>query len=76
LFFPLHFLGLSGMPRRICDYPDYYQGWNQIASCGSAISLTGTLLFFYVVFEMFVYGKKGRKSPYVVTSLTLLQLVN
>jgi len=49
-FFPMHFLGLAGMPRRIPDYPDAYAGWNGIASFGSYISLISMLLFFYIVY--------------------------
>lgn len=74
-FFPMHFLGLAGMPRRIPDYPDYYAGWNQVATTGSTISLIATLVFFYVVFDMFVYGKAGRKNPYSIALLTQMQLV-
>jgi heme/copper-type cytochrome/quinol oxidase subunit 1 len=71
IFFPLHFLGLAGMPRRICDFPDFYQGWNVIASFGSTISFLASLLFFYVFFDMLVYGKKViNKSPYSVKILT------
>jgi cytochrome c oxidase subunit II len=73
-FFPMHFLGLAGMPRRIPDYPDYYEGWNAIATAGSSISIIATAIFFYTVFDMFVYGKAGRRAPYAVTALTLLQL--
>ena len=73
-FMPLHFLGLAGMPRRIADFPDFYQGWNQIASFGSTISLIATIFFFYVVFDMLVYGKKGRKAPYVISIITQMQL--
>jgi cytochrome c oxidase subunit 1 len=56
-FFPMHMLGLAGMPRRIPDYPDFYAGWNQLASFGSTVSLVATLLFFYVVYDMLVFGK-------------------
>ena len=73
-FMPLHFLGLAGMPRRIADFPDFYQGWNQIASFGSTISLIATIFFFYVVFDMLVYGKKGRKAPYAISIITQMQL--
>lgn len=74
LFFPLHFLGLSGMPRRICDYPDYYEGWNLIASIGSSISLVGTLVFFYVIYAMFVFGESGRNNPYTIAYIRLTLL--
>jgi len=74
-FMPLHFLGLSGMPRRIVDYPDFYHGWNQISTLGSTISFISAILFFYLVYDMFVYGKPGRKAPYVIKLLTQMQLV-
>lgn len=49
-FFPMHFLGLSGMPRRIPDYPDAYAGWNEVATFGTYLSLASTAIFFYVVY--------------------------
>jgi len=49
-FFPMHFLGLAGMPRRIPDYPDAFAGWNSISSFGSYISAISVLLFFYIVY--------------------------
>jgi len=50
-FFPMHFLGLAGMPRRIPDYPDAYLFYNAIASFGSYITTVGLVLFFYIVFK-------------------------
>jgi len=57
-FFPMHFLGIAGMPRRIPDYPDAYIGWNQIASFGSQLSVVGALLFFYIVYSTLTSGKR------------------
>jgi heme/copper-type cytochrome/quinol oxidase subunit 1 len=52
-FFPMHFLGLAGMPRRISDYPDIYWSWNFIASIGSLLSFVGLLLFIFIIIHMF-----------------------
>jgi len=60
-FFPMHFLGLAGMPRRIPDYPDAYAGWNLIASYGSYLSAISTLFFFYVVYHTLVHGEPVNK---------------
>jgi heme/copper-type cytochrome/quinol oxidase subunit 1 len=49
-FFPMHFLGIAGMPRRIPDYPDVYSGWNSVASFGSYISAISALLFLFIVY--------------------------
>lgn len=64
-FFPMHFLGLSGMPRRIPDFPDSYAGWNSVASFGSYISLFSALFFFYIVYITLVKGVDVKKNPWV-----------
>lgn len=53
-FFPMHCLGLAGMPRRIPDYPDAFAGWNMISSFGSYISAISAILFFYIVYATLV----------------------
>jgi cytochrome c oxidase subunit 1 len=50
-FFPMHFLGLAGMPRRIPDYPDIFAYWNAVATFGSYLSVVGVLVFFYFIWE-------------------------
>lgn len=55
-FFPMHFLGLAGMPRRIPDYPDAYNGWNSVATFGSYINVVSVLLFFYIMYRTFTDG--------------------
>jgi cytochrome c oxidase subunit 1 len=53
LFFPQHFLGLAGMPRRIPDYPDAYAHWNMVSSIGALLAGIGTVIFFIVVYKTF-----------------------
>ncbi|KAF9660773.1 hypothetical protein SADUNF_SadunfMtG0009300 (mitochondrion) [Salix dunnii] len=62
-FFPMHFLGLSGMPRRIPDYPDAYAGWNALSSFGSYISVVGICCFFVVVTITLSSGNKNKCAP-------------
>ena len=61
-FFPMHFLGVAGMPRRIPDYPDAYFIFNKIASWGSYISAVSSLFFFYVVFDAFSFGLNKKQE--------------
>jgi cytochrome c oxidase subunit 1 len=67
-FFPQHFLGLAGMPRRIPDYPDAFAGWNAISSFGSIVSIVATILFGYIIYDIFVNGKEVSNNPWAVPS--------
>jgi len=64
-FFPMHFLGLAGMPRRIPDYPDAYAGWNLVASYGSYLSAISTIFFFYVVYHTLTSGVSVNHKKFV-----------
>ncbi|MBI1275974.1 cytochrome c oxidase subunit I [bacterium] len=70
-FFPMHFLGLAGMPRRIPDYPDAFAGWNMVASIGAAIAGFGAIFFLFVVFHTLRYGKPAGNNPWGEGATTL-----
>ncbi len=71
VFFPQHFLGLQGMPRRIADYPDAFAGWNFISSIGSYISGFGMLVFLFGVIQAFVRKEKAADNPWGAGATTL-----
>ena len=57
-FFPMHYLGVAGMPRRIPDYPDAFYIFNKIASWGSYVSAFSVIIFFLVFIDSFLAGVK------------------
>ncbi|ATY33273.1 cytochrome c oxidase subunit I [Sphingomonas psychrotolerans] len=71
MFFPMHFLGLQGMPRRYPDYPDAYAHWNTVATYGYMIMFAGVLIFFVNVFWSLFAGKKAGANPWGEGATTL-----
>ena len=77
-FFPMHFAGLNGMPRRIPDYPDVFSTWNYISSYGSFLSFFSLIYFFYVIVSAFV-GNTYLNLKFFKTVLTvelLFKIIN
>ena len=78
-FFPQHFLGLQGMPRRISDYPDAFAGWNLVSSFGSIISVIATYIFLHILYEQLVAGKPATRYAWLENPFytdTLQSLLN
>ncbi len=71
VFFPQHFLGMAGMPRRYADYPDAFAGWNFVSSIGSYISAFGVFIFLYMLFDTFSKKRVAGDNPWGVGATTL-----
>ena len=63
VFFPMHFLGLQGLPRRIPDFADGYIGWNEFMSLGSIMTLISVLIFLFIVSNKLFINKKFKLKP-------------
>ena len=70
-FFPMHFLGLAGMPRRDADYNNAFAGWNFVSSIGAFIAGAGVLIFLIVLVEAFAKKRKAGDNPWGVGATTL-----
>lgn len=71
IFFPQHFLGLNGMPRRYIDYPPEYELWHMVSSIGYAVTLVATLIFFVGVIEAMIRQRKAEANPWGEGATTL-----
>ena len=71
IFFPQHFLGLQGMPRRYVDYPDGFAYWNLVSSVGYAITLVGLVVFILVLIDAMVFRRKAEANPWGEGATTL-----
>jgi len=71
IFFPQHFLGLQGMPRRYADYPDQFAGWNMVSSAGAYVTFIGMLVFIWVMVDAIVKHRKAADNPWGAGATTL-----
>jgi cytochrome c oxidase subunit 1 len=70
-FFPMHFLGMAGMPRRYVDYPDAFHGWNAVASIGAYTSFAATLFFCGMAIYTIGWGRRIGENPWGEGATTL-----
>ncbi|MEO1044199.1 MAG: cytochrome c oxidase subunit I [Pseudomonadota bacterium] len=71
IFFPQHFLGVQGMPRRYPDYPEAYSYWNEISTLGYAIMAVGTLIFFVNIGYALMAGRRAEGNYWGEGATTL-----
>jgi cytochrome c oxidase subunit 1 len=71
IFFPMHFLGLDGMPRRIPDYTPALSKWNEVATYGYMITVVGVAIFFVNILWSLAAGKKAPANPWGEGATTL-----
>jgi cytochrome c oxidase subunit 1 len=71
IFFPQHFLGAAGMPRRYVDFPAEFAGWNYVSSIGSYISAFSVLIFLFGMALAFVRSRKAENNPWGAGATTL-----
>jgi len=71
IFFPQHFLGLQGMPRRYVDYPEAFTFWNQVSTYGYLVTVVGVGVFLLVLLEAAVRRRKAEANPWGEGATTL-----
>lgn len=71
VFFPQHFLGLAGMPRRYADYPDAFAGWNMVSTIGAYISFSGVIIFLIMLAHAFMRKERCADNPWGEYATTL-----
>nr|QVL29045.1 cytochrome c oxidase subunit 1 [Tripetaloceroides tonkinensis] len=72
-FFPQHFLGLAGMPRRYSDYPDCYLSWNLLSSIGSSISMMSVMMFIIITWESMILKRQTLFNNHLYSNIEWIQ---
>ncbi|MDP3658844.1 cytochrome c oxidase subunit I [Phenylobacterium sp.] len=71
IFFPQHFLGLQGMPRRYVDYPEAFTYWNHVSSIGYVVTLVGVIVFLVMLLDAMIFRRAGEANPWGEGATTL-----
>jgi cytochrome c oxidase subunit I/cytochrome c oxidase subunit II len=71
-FFPMHYMGLAGMPRRISDYHEAFAGWNKVSSMGAMVSVVATLVFLVLLLHAFWRSEPSKQPKYYVTGSIII----